>query len=433
VLGTRLIPLLAAPITLYLVATRRSPVEQGFYFVLVNVQALASLVELGVGTIVVQFISHESPSLRWRADGALEGDEQAVARALAVVREGWRWYGWLAALLVLAGAAGAFAFGRGSVEGGAPLAVAWAVVVLATAGYVPLVPLLCAIEGAHGLIRVQSVRLVQAGLGLAALWTGLLTIGALPAVAAFAVVWLLVPALWLGVAHRAFVRQMLAVRSGSSSLTSVQWRTGVSWLVLWASPQLLVQIVLATSGAADAGRLGMSLAIATAPATLAGAWLQSRYPRFAATLAQSGRAALDALARRSTAEALGVCTLGGIAVTAVAALLQRSAPALGARLLATESVAALCATGLAWIAIQALAGYLRADRDEPLLLAMAGGAAVAVSATALAASRGVETAVRAYSLAVLFIAVPIVVLAFAAERSRRLARAGSDPASAPRR
>ena len=59
VLGTRLIPLLAAPVTLYLVATRRSAVEQGFYFVLVNVQALASLVELGVGTIVVQFISHE--------------------------------------------------------------------------------------------------------------------------------------------------------------------------------------------------------------------------------------------------------------------------------------------------------------------------------------------------------------------------------------
>ena len=54
VLATRLLSVLAGPVTLYLVATQRSLAEQGFFFVLVNVQALASLVELGAGTIVVQ-------------------------------------------------------------------------------------------------------------------------------------------------------------------------------------------------------------------------------------------------------------------------------------------------------------------------------------------------------------------------------------------
>jgi hypothetical protein len=423
VLATRLIPLLAAPVTLYLVATRRSPVEQGFYFVLVNVQALASLMELGVGTIVVQFISHESPSLHWRADGALDGEPAALARALAVVRQGWQWYGRLAALLTLAIPLGAVAFAGAAARGGVSMLGAWATVVLATALYVPLVPLLCTLEGAHGLARVQAVRLAQVALAIGALWIGLSAGDALQAVAIYAIVWLVVPAGWLLYGHRAFVSQALRAPRGASTLASVQWRTGGTWLVLWASPQLLVQVVMATTGAADAGRVGMSLAIATAPVTLAGAWLQSRYPRFAATLATSGRSALDTLVRQSAAWSLAVCALGGVVVMLFTAALHSQAPHLAARLLPTWAVTMLSATGLAWLAIHAFTGYLRADREEPLLSATVVGVAVTLLASALGARRGPEAATLAYSLAVLAGALPIVASKFAAERAKRVRHA----------
>ncbi|MDB4899237.1 MAG: hypothetical protein JWN53_1045, partial [Gemmatimonadetes bacterium] len=111
VLATRLVPLLAAPVTLYLVATRRPAAEQGFYFVLINVQALAALIELGAGTIVVQFLSHESPGLASAADGALGGDAMAVGRAIGVVRQALRWYLAAGAILLLAVPAGLAAFG----------------------------------------------------------------------------------------------------------------------------------------------------------------------------------------------------------------------------------------------------------------------------------------------------------------------------------
>ena len=423
VLGTRLVPLLAAPVTLYLIATRRSLVEQGFYFVLVNVQALASLVELGVGTIVVQFISHESPSLHWRADGALDGEPAALARALAVVRQGWQWYGRLAALLTLAAPLGALAFADAATRGGVSLVGAWTTVVLATALYFPIVPLLCTLEGAHGLARVQSVRLVQVALAIGALWIGLSTGGALRAVAVYAIVWWIVPVAWLLYSHRAFITQALGAPSGVERLSSVQWRTGATWLVLWSSPQLLVQVVLALSGAADAGRVGMSLAIATAPVTLAGAWLQSRYPSFAATLATSGRSAFDTLVRRSAAWALAVCALGGAVVFVFTATLHAFAPHLATRLLPTWAVAALAATGLGWLAIHAFTAYLRADREEPLLAATSVGVAIAILASALAAPSGAETATLAYALAVLAGTLPLVAWRFVVERSKRVRRA----------
>ena len=420
VLATRLLTVLAGPVTLYLVATRRTLAEQGFFFVLVNVQALASLVELGAGTIVVQFISHESPSLRWRRDGALDGESAALARALGVVRQGWRWYGALALLLLLAVPIGLRAFDAAATRAGVNFGAAWTVVVVGTAAYLPLVPLLCTLEGAHGLLRVQSMRLVQSTTAILALWAGLVGVSALVAVSMFALCWLVVPAAWLLWSHRAFVAQALGAPSGVPSLAAAQWRTGGIWLMLWAAPQLLPQLVLAARGAADAGRIGMSLAIATAPVTLAGAWLQSRYPQYAATLARSGRRALDELARRAGARALGVCALGGTAATGAAWLIHRFLPRLGDRLLSPSLVAALCATGLGWIAIHALAAYLRAERREPLFAATALGTGLTVVATALAAPRGAEVATLVYSLVVLTVAVPIVSIAFRAERARRM-------------
>jgi hypothetical protein len=192
--------------------------------------------------------------------------------------------------------------------------------------------------------------------------------------------------------------------------------------VLWASPQLLVQVVLATTGAADAGRVGMSLAIATAPVTMAGAWLQSRYPRFAATLATNGRPALDILVRQSAGWALGVCAVGGVVVMVFTATVHAQAPHLAERLLPTWAVTALAATGLGWLAIHAFTGYLRADREEPLLAATSVGVAITIVASALAASRGPDAATLAYALAVLAGALPLVAWRFIVERSRRVRR-----------
>ncbi len=81
VLLTRLSLLLAAPVTLWLVATRRPPAEQGVFFILWNLQALTQLMELGVGTLMVQVASHESAFL----DGMLAAGWPATPHRCARV------------------------------------------------------------------------------------------------------------------------------------------------------------------------------------------------------------------------------------------------------------------------------------------------------------------------------------------------------------
>jgi hypothetical protein len=164
----------------------------------------------------------------------------------------------------------------------------------------------------------------------------------------------------------------------------------------------------------------MSLAIATAPLMIAGAWLQSRYPQFAATLATKGRPAFDDLVRHTAAWSLGVCAVGGIGVMVFTAALHAQAPHLATRLLPTWAVTALAATGLGWLAIHAFTGYLRANREEPLLVVTSIGSLITILASAFAARRGPEAAVLAYALAVLAGALPLVAWKFVIERSKRI-------------
>jgi hypothetical protein len=91
--ASRAIALAGAPVTLYLAATRLPPDDQGWYFVAINIVAFAQLCELGLGTIIVQFASHEWPRLRWGRGGGLEGDPGARDSVAALLVTATRWFG----------------------------------------------------------------------------------------------------------------------------------------------------------------------------------------------------------------------------------------------------------------------------------------------------------------------------------------------------
>ena len=445
VLMSRLVPLLSAPVTLYLVAVHAAPAEQGFYFIFLNVQAIAALLEIGVGTMVVQFASHESPNLSWGASGQLRGAPDAIARIGHVVNGAWRWYAAVAvALFALLAPLGLWLFrGAGSASGiryGGP----WLVVVTTLALYLPVAPLLCVIEGCGGLLRVQRMRLAQAVVTVVALWLLIPTVGPLWAVAWFGVLWLLVAVGWLVATHAALVRQSLAwlrdgrrtpaLPAGGVSLTptpagapeaiaggtpigsqaSAQWRAAASWIAPFVAGQLLGPLVFWRHGPVSAGQVGMSLAVATAPLTLGTAWLQARLPSYASLLARGQRDELRRLARTASGQALLVCATAGAGVVLVMVMLGTYAPALAARALPPIVIAALALNSIAMTANQAMAGYLRAGRAEPLAAAMLAGSAVALLAAAFTAGRGGGPAALAYALAGVLVTTPLCAARFLA-------------------
>jgi hypothetical protein len=411
-------------VTLWLIATQRPIAEQGAYFIFINAQAIAQTVEIGIGALVVQFVSHESAGLVWGADGGLSGEAGALRRVQTIVAAASRWY----ARLAIAFGATAMSLGvalfttRGGDGWGA--ATWWIVTIAFTSLSFTMVPALAALEGSGRLGEVQRMRLAQVAASILALWLGLVGVNALCGVAAFAVTWFAVQLLWLSRTHPGLVANAVGhaaagdadptLRSLADRLVAGHRHGAMMWLVLWAVPQALVPCVLIAEGGAAAGRIGMSLAIAGAPATLASSWLYSRYPRYGALVAQGATRELALLARRATAEAMGVCVLGAVAGAVALALIARIAPALADRAMSPAVTLALGVGNSGWLVIQGLTSYVRAWRGEPLANATVGGALVVVVATILVAALDGAAGVIAltYAGAVLVGAAPLTMLMF---------------------
>jgi hypothetical protein len=432
VLITRLLPVLAAPATMWLVATRRPLAEQGFYVILQNIQALAQLAELGLGALVVQFAAHASPTSGWTEDGALRGEAQTLDSIAELLLASLRWYGRAGLLLLLVLPVGLLLFRAEARDSGVALAGPWAGVVAATAAYLVLIPLICLAEGAGRLLNVQRMRSFQALASVSVLWLGIVARDALWGMVLFSVAWIAVPLAWLMLAHSALLRQVVGwVRHAQSNgqptgtlaerYVRVQRRTAATSLALWVAPQSLAPALLIFQSAADAGRAGFSLALATAPATLGTAWLFARYPRLGAHVAIGDLAARDTLARQAMTQSLSVCALLGALLTGAVGVISMVAPSLAVRILPAGITGALAAAALGWVAIQGWGAWLRAERHEPLTAAIVSGAIVVVGVTVVfAALSDVRTTALAYALAVLTAAAPLAALSFA--RARRDAR-----------
>ena len=423
--------LVGAPVSLYLAATRLPPRLQGYYFVGVNIVALAQLFELGLGTIIVQFASHEWPRLRWGARGGLEGDPIAKDAVNALLLAALRWYAWAAiGLFVLAGGGGLLAFGSAFGREFWSFAVLWGGVAVITALYLLTIPFICVAEGCGDLVAVQRMRALQAAAVLVALWTGIIWAGPLAAAWLAATAQLVVAFGWLVTRHPGLLR---APRSLPAHLVDrsqglpaqyrvEQNRSAQFWLALFLTPQLLAPILLRLRGGDDAGRLGITLAIAIAPLTLSIAWLHGRYPSFGALIAAGRTTEFDGLARRATGEAVAVFLAGALGLAAVVRVLPHIVPAMAIRILPLGYLAALFCGSLASLLLQAMAGWLRAFRDEGVAVPIVAGATGVVLVSAICgAVGGVQFMVVGFAFANLCFAVPVAAAHFFRVRRERLA------------
>ncbi len=429
--ASRVIALAGAPVTLFLAATRLPPNEQGWYFVAVNIVAFAQLCELGLGTIVVQFASHEWPRLRWGRSGGLDGDPSARDVIGALLVSATRWFGVAAiALFVIAGLGGAMVFGANLGGSRTGFVVFWCGFVALTALYLPVIPFVCVAEGCGDLVAVQRMRAWQAVAIMLALWTGIVLSGPLTAAWLAAAAQLIVAVGWLFARHRGLLRSprslpallIEAVKSFTRRYRTEQARSAQLWIALWVAPQLLAPVLLRTHGGDAAGRLGVTLAVATAPLTLALAWLHGRYPSFGALVAEGKTREFDALARRATLEAVSVFAVICIATAGVVLALPHVLPSFAMRFLPPLSLLALMAGNLAALLLQAMAGWLRAFRDEAIAAPIVGGAAAVAVASGVAGSLGGARLMAAvFAASSLLIALPIAAFHFLRVRKARLA------------
>ena len=376
----------AAPFTLFFIARSLTPVEQGFYYTFASVLALQVFFELGLSLVLLQYVSHERVGL--------DNDTAAAARISSALHQAIRWYAVVSVLIVIALIpAGLLFFAK--TGGGAHVTWRWpwAILVAGTAANLMTVPFAAVLQGLGLVAEVAQVRLWQSVVQNAALWAaligglGLYTAGIASVASALAALMMARGSMGkrLGVllhAHDANVRV-----SWKHEIWPFQWRIAVSSVCGYLTFQMFNPILFASRGPVEAGRLGMSLAIAGAISTVAMAWIQTRAPEYGELIARREWHALDALFARGVRQTMFVCTSGLVAFWAGVELLRITKHPFASRVVDPATLALLGFATIINVFLFAESMYLRAHKDDPFMVLTMVNAAAMAGATMLAGPR----------------------------------------------
>jgi hypothetical protein len=361
--------------TVLLILRFLSPVEQGYYYTLLSLVSLQVVFELGFSFVILQMAAHECAHLTLHADGRIEGDPTAQARLASILQKAFRWY--LVAAVILCVTllpVGIFFFAR-QAHTATPVAWhgPWVVAVLATAVLFLLNPFFSFLEGCGLVWQVGRMRFGQALLGAAMSWGAFLAHYGLysPAMvnigyAAASLMFLYSRRhLCLGLLRYPVREQAVSWRG---EIWPFQWKIAVSWVCTYLNGQIIVPILFAYRGPAEAGQFGMSLGIASYLAVLMATWMSTKAAPFGRMVARGELQQLKGLFFRTLRQSLTTF----VAVAAVCELavvaLQHLFPRVAARMVSPQIFVLLLLASVSIFVVQSMAVYLRSFKREPFLV-----------------------------------------------------------------
>lgn len=376
---------LAGLITMVVISRFLTPEEQGWYYTVLSLGALYTLLDLGLSVLMVPLFAKHFNQVSLLPGGALEG-EGRMAPAWLLGRT-VRWYGGLAAVfLALALPGGAVYFNHASITTHS-WGWAWVVAVISACGILLLMPFLAFIEAAGKVRALASFRLLQVLLGACACWLMLVRGQEMWAAVMMPAMSVLVP--FLGVLSRWPKLLTLVWRNSGlqvdwrREILPLQWRQGVIWACAYLTTQIYTPILMHTQGAVVAGQMGLSLAIMTMVGFLGQSLLARRIPMMAQAAARRDLSQLDAMFRRDSLFFFASFICAGLVLLALK--LALSGTAYGARVLPFWELVGLLGVVFISQLVGVLGTYLRSFLYEPLTKVNLVATLVAVPSAVVAA------------------------------------------------
>lgn len=365
----------AGVVTVLLIGRYLTAAEQGYYYTFSSLVALQIIFELGLSFVILQLAAHECAHLTVASDGGITGNPVAHSRLASILQKAVRWYSCGAVLLVCTLLPIGFRFfGAHSSPGAAAIhwRGPWILAVLATTVTFQLDPIFSFIEGSGRVPQVARMRFTQAVLGSLLAWGALGIHHGL-----FAPSMTIVGQAIAGILFLVHQRRLLLPLLGHSTRTNFvswrreiwpfQWRISISWLSGYFIFQLFNPVLFAARGPAEAGRMGMSLSIASTLSAVALAWMNTKAAPFGTLVARREFDTLDRLFFRTLVQSLVLLSFGATALVFGLWYFERALPVYAGRVLPVFVFGVLMATVLCNHVVFCEAIYLRAHKREPFL------------------------------------------------------------------
>ncbi|MFO0807408.1 MAG: hypothetical protein U0746_02160 [Gemmataceae bacterium] len=417
---------LAGPLQLLIVAGSLDKAEQGVYYSFANLLGLQVFFDLGIGTVLVQFVSHERAGLEWNDAGQLIGDPTAKGRMAAVLRLAIKWYGVAAMLVALMVVPAGWYFFATS-EGADRIAwqVPWVLAVLASAGTMAVMPFQVLPTGCGLVAETARLQIWQTAATYLAAWTTFALGGKLLAIpaASFASLAVCIAGLRGPGRLRSCLADLLHTPTPAHAISwwreiwPFQWRIALSWLSGYFIFQLFVPVLFRYRGAVVAGQMGMSLSLLTSLGQTAMSWVNTKMPEAGRLIARREFAALDALFLPAALRSVGFVVLTSSGLVGVVGVLQYIGRWPGDRFLPVYLLGVLAVVTIVNQIVFAEAAYLRAHKQEPfLLLSIVAGVLIALGTYFLGRAYGAAGILSAYFAVSVFVSLGGGTVVFLAKR-----------------
>ena len=367
--------------TVFFIAKNLSPEEQGFYYTFGSIVALQVFFELGLTSIITQFVAHEASHLKLNSEFKMEGEALYRSRLSSLLKFCTKWYLIIAFLVFVAlGTLGSIFFTKYSVEHkDIEWFLPWILLAIGTAFNLLLSPITAFLEGLGKVKEVAQLRFVQQIIHPIVVWGGLSIGGKLFVSGADAFIRVFVVAIILIKSPFFKILKNIWIDSGIEKVLYMkeifpyQWRIALSWVSGYFIFQLFNPVLFATEGAKVAGQMGMTLTALNGVQSLTQSWINTKVPKMSGLIAQKDYKNLDSLFAKTMKQMLLIGTLAILCFIAVIYLIQSQGITflgmdIGNRFLPIIPLSLMAWSSWTMVPISPWATYLRCHKKEPLLL-----------------------------------------------------------------
>lgn len=382
-LASKIWQAVSGALTIFLIAHFFSKEQQGYFYTFSSVLGLQVVFEMGLSFVIFQHAGHLFSRLNWLSDGEVAGDHSARLKFFSLLRSAFTWYFSAAvALLIFLLPAGIIFFHNKYGLSPNLWLWPWISLVLITSLNLMIIPALSAIEGSGKVLEVNKLRLVQGLIGSGLAWLLLFFGFGLWMVVSLPFVSLICSVFWLHKYYSPSIKTLMSFPrpitedrfSWKAEIWPMQWRIAVSWISGYFIFQLFTPILFHFHGPVLAGKMGMSLSLATMVNAFGFVLLQANGPTLAKLAARKSWNEFDHQFFSFFKQSLYLVFFG-YSIIVVFIYLFQALPIIQ-RLVEFRVILVLFSGFLISHVISMLAYYMRLHKKEPFMVLSIIGAAL---------------------------------------------------------
>ena len=414
-ISARLLQAVGSLANIFLISHYLSKEEQGYYYTFGSIVGIQIFFELGLNSILIQFVAHEKAHLTLNDNHEFSGQPQYISRLSSLLRFCINVFSKLSFILFLVlNIVGYIFFTKYSKNlSNINWHFPWVLLCFSTSLMLFVDPIMGFFQGFGQVKDTAKVFLFQqivtllTSISILYSGGGLWTLGLSNFMSALTLIY------FLTFTYRMNILKFIYNKIGEwkvnykKEIFPYQWKIALSWISGYFIFQLFNPVLFATEGATVAGQMGMSISAFNGVSAISMSWITTKIPIFSGMIAKREFELLDKTFNATLKNLLIVCvTLLSIFLLFIL-VLNYFQFTLATRFLPFHYLILLSIITLVNQLIFSWATYLRCHKKEPFLInSIVGGITCALSTLLLGHYFGLKGIVIGYFSLTLFSGLP---------------------------